>query len=52
MGDELCFSSGEGFEKERAGDEKKFFSRSADRDVESAVVFQKGAMVGSLDRTL
>jgi ribonuclease HI len=44
MGDELRFSPGEGFEKKRAGDENKFFPRSADRDVESAVVFQKGAV--------
>ncbi len=44
MGDELRFGPGKGFEKKRAGDENKFFSRSADRDVESAVVFQKGAV--------
>ena len=44
MGDELRFSPGKGFEKKRAGDEKKFFSRPADRNVESAVVFQKGAV--------
>ena len=44
MGNELHFIPGEGFEKERAGDENKFFSRSANRDVESAVVFQKGAV--------
>ena len=44
MGDELRFISREAFKKKRAGDEEKFFSRSADRDVESAVVFQKGAV--------
>ena len=44
MGNELHFIPGEGFEKKRAGDEKKFFSRPADRNVESAVVFQKGAV--------
>jgi hypothetical protein len=44
MGDKLRFIPGEGFEKKRTGDENKFLSRSTDRDVESAVVFQKGAM--------
>ena len=44
MGDELRFSPGKGFEKKRASDENKFFPRSADRNIESAVVFQKGAV--------
>ncbi len=46
VGDEFLFSPGEGFEKEGAGDEEKFFPCSADCDVESAVVFQKGAVEG------
>jgi hypothetical protein len=44
MGNELCFSLGKGFEKKGASNEEKFFSRPADRNVESAVVFQKGAV--------